>query len=333
MENGRYWGAASGYSMAGADDLLFFSFDERGNMRDECRFQVGGNPSFLCKDGDTLYAGLEMPDRAVVLSFLVTVDGGGKLEKTGELEVDASGLCHVSVGRHAVYGCCYGSGHVFAVDKELRHVLWKECPDRKQGISPHAHCGMETDDGRFLVEADLGMDAVYGFPLSDGILAGERVVLAKCPGAGPRQVLYEKSADQFIVVGEQGNTVAGYEWTCGDGQSQTTWMEKWSLGATDRTGANYPGGASSTEDGIVFWGNRGADTIAAVKNGKTAAFLGEWACRGSWPRSVLASGGCVFAACQKSGTLESFVWNGRMLEQSDCLKLEEAACVIAWQME
>ena len=108
---------------------------------------------------------------------------------------------------------------------------------------------------------------------------------------------------------------------------------KWSIRATNRPGTNYPGGAYSTEDGIIFWGNRGADTIAAVKTGKTAAFLGEWACRGSWPRSVLASGRCVFAACQKSGTLESFIWNGRMLEQSDCLKLEEAACVIAWQME
>lgn len=331
MKAKRMLGFVSSYSREGAEDLLFFSSDERGMMREEGRFRIGGNPSYLCKDGDTLYVGLETQDEAVILSFHVTVDGGVNITKTGQLKTGGSGLCHIWAGSNAVYGCCYGSGDMFAVDKRLRQVLWNWCPNRDSGAAPHAHCSMETENGRFLVEADLGMDAVYGFPLTDGGVAGNPILLAGFSGTGPRQVLYERESGQFLAVGEMGNSMTGFLWL--PGQTRQTWEKKWMIPATKRPGTNYPGGACSSDDGIVFWGNRGADTIAALRAGEKARFLGEWDCEGSWPRDVLVSDGCVYAACQKSGTLESFVWDGYALKKADRLILEEAACVIAWDFQ
>lgn len=330
METRRWLYAASSYSGEKREDLLFFSADERGMMREEGRFLVGNNPSFLCKAGDTLYVGLEKPDEAVILSYHVAVKDGVRIEQTGRLRTEGSGLCHIWAGREAVYGCCYGSGHVFAADRKLEHVLWKTCPQAEPGIAPHAHCSMETEDGKMLVEADLGMNAVYGFPLLDGKAIGEKVILAGFAGMGPRQVLYDKYTKQFLVAGELGNSIAGFEWKSGQLSSSDTWLSKWSIPATNKTVANYPGGVCSTETGLLFWGNRGADTIAAAVIGETAQFLGEWSCGGSWPRSVLVSKNCVFAACQKSGTVESFVWNGSMLTKADRMDLKGAACVAAW---
>lgn len=324
----RLLSVASSYSGEGTEDLLFFSTDETGMMREEGRFRIGGNPSFLCKTGDTLYVGLEKPDEAVILSYHVTGNGRVSMEKTGQISTNASGLCHIWAGENAVFGCCYGSGHVFAVDRGLQRVIWKTRTDREVVTVSHAHCSMETEDGKMLVEADLGMDKVYGFPLSNGKLAGERVTLASFSGMGPRQVLYEKGSEQFIVVGEQGNCMKGYKWL--PGQLTYTWKQKWSIPATKRPGKNYPGDACFAENGIIFWGNRGADTIGAARIGEMAQFLGEWECEGKWPRSIFVSKGCVYVACQKSGTVESFVWDGRTLKNVDRLRLEGAACVIAW---
>ncbi len=330
VENRRWMYAASSYSGKEREDLLFFSADERGMMREEGRFRIGNNPSFLCKNGDTLYVGLEKPDEAVILSYHVAVKDRVRIEQTGRLETDGTGLCHIWAGREAVYGSCYGSGHVFAADRNLEHVLWKISPDAEPGMAPHAHCSMETDDGNMLVTADLGMNVVYGIPLAGGYAIGEKTVLAGFADMGPRQVLYDKYQRRFLVAGEQGNRIEGFEWESEPTSPMAPWRLMWSIPATKKTGINYPGGVCATENGLIFWGNRGADTIAAAVTGDTAQFIGEWPCGGSWPRSVLVSGHCVFAACQKSGTIESFVWDGSILSKADRLNLEGAACVAGW---
>lgn len=81
-------------------------------------------------------------------------------------------------------------------------------PDRQKG--PHAHSIQLTNDNRFALSADLGLDKViiYRFDSARGILTPNNPPFTKiAPGSGPRHLAFSADSKFAYVIDEMGTTV------------------------------------------------------------------------------------------------------------------------------
>lgn len=79
-------------------------------------------------------------------------------------------------------------------------------PNKERQEAPHPHSVVFDPAGRFIAAADLGIDKVQIFRLTDGALA--RVSQASvAPGAGPRHIAFDPGGQRFYVVNELNVTV------------------------------------------------------------------------------------------------------------------------------
>jgi 6-phosphogluconolactonase len=81
-------------------------------------------------------------------------------------------------------------------------------PDRQKG--PHAHSIQLTNDNRFAMSADLGLDKViiYRFDPARGTLTPNNPSFTKiAPGSGPRHLAFSADSKFVYVIDEMGTTV------------------------------------------------------------------------------------------------------------------------------
>ncbi len=90
-------------------------------------------------------------------------------------------------------------------------------PERQEG--PHAHSATFAPDQRFVIVADLGIDAllVYAFDPSAGRLRAHTHTTTR-PGAGPRHMAFHPSGQCVYVANELDNTVAVYDYDATNGR-------------------------------------------------------------------------------------------------------------------
>jgi 6-phosphogluconolactonase len=222
--------------------------------------------------------------------------------------------CHVVLdgsGRWLVVSN-YGSGSVavFPVEAEgalgamndfVQHEGHGPHPERQAG--PHAHSALFSPDNRFLIVADLGMDAVvvYQFDAEAGRLAEHDRVAAR-PGAGPRHMAWQPGQPRLFVANELDSSVAVYKYDAGAGQlvegpvystlpadAPESWVADIHVApAGDR----------------VYVSNRGHDSIAIFRIGGDGRLTREavMSCGGQWPRNfaLAPGGGFLLAANQHS---------------------------------
>lgn len=287
------WYAASGYGDGRAADILLFTADADGKMEIRDAVVQGDCPSFLCAADGKLFAASELSDKAAITSFCVE---NGRLMPEKRIEFSGRGLCHLTAGRQVLYAGCYQSGELYVTDYKLERI---SCCYH-DGIHIHGSICM---GGHELLAVELGGDALLKFRLQGKKPVGQPEQIALRAGSGPRQVLYDESSQKMIVINERGNSVA-----FGSGSN---WYRKLVYRPATQacSAANYPGGACIDRKGKLFVANRGADTIAVFDVSKEMIFLGEWDCQGHWPRHLhCADGGLVFAACERSNELCSFLW-------------------------
>ncbi len=89
-------------------------------------------------------------------------------------------------------------------------------PERQEG--PHAHSATFAPDQRFVIVADLGIDAlkVYEFDSSAGRLLAPTHISTR-PGAGPRFKVFHPSGQYVYVNHELDNTVVVYDYDAASG--------------------------------------------------------------------------------------------------------------------
>ena len=90
-------------------------------------------------------------------------------------------------------------------------------PNEKRQEAPHPHSVVFDPSGHFIAAADLGVDKVQIFRLSDGGLA--RVSEAPvAPGAGPRHIAFDLGSKRLYVLNELNATVTGFAYDPVTGQ-------------------------------------------------------------------------------------------------------------------
>src|SRR5262249_17996666 len=138
------------------------------------------------------------------LKFLNQVSSGG------------NGPCHLALDSDGknVLAANYGAGSAAALPlsgdgrlKELSSLVHHSGsgPNLKRQEKPHAHCVIPSQDDRFALVADLGIDQilVYRFDSQKGLLTAADPPSAKLPpGAGPRQLTFHPKGHWLYLLNE-----------------------------------------------------------------------------------------------------------------------------------
>ena len=183
-------------------------------------------------------------------------------------------------------------------------------PNEKRQEAPHPHSVVFDPAGRFIAAADLGIDKVQVFRLSDGGLT--RVSEAPvAPGAGPRHIAFDLSSKRLYVLNELNATVTAFAYDAGMGligkELQTISTEP----------AGYNGPHSTAEIAVhpsgkfLYASNRGHNSIVGYRIDPSTGLLSVigFATQGvNFPRNfaIDPSGKWLYVANQKGDTIVQF---------------------------
>jgi 6-phosphogluconolactonase len=161
-------------------------------------------------------------------------------------------------------------------------------PERQE--SPHAHSATFTPDQRFVIVADLGMDAllVYGFDASMGRLRAHTRINARS-GAGPRFKIFHPSGLHIYINHELDNTVVVYDYDRRTGRlRERQVVETLPPGVTESAIAGIQ---ISPAGDRLYVSNRGHDSISIFKIEADGSLvrLAIRPCGGRCPRHIAIS--------------------------------------------
>jgi 6-phosphogluconolactonase len=287
------------------------------------------DPTFLAVSSDQrfLYAAnaiseFEGKPSGSVSAFRIDRETGA-LEFLNAVSSQGAGPCYVAMdktGSHLLVAN-YGSGSVAVLPmlKDGRlgtatsvvpHSGHGVNPERQEG--PHAHAIETSNDNRFAISPDLGLDKLfaYRFDALSGTLAESVSSLDMTPGSGPRHVAFHPNGKQVFAVSEMGSTVSVLEYSAKKGglrltQTVSTLPEKFA-------GTNHAAEIAVSADGkFLYVSNRGDDSIAIFAIGRTDGKLARTAItptQGKIPRhfSIAPDGNYLLVANEKSNNLVIF---------------------------
>jgi 6-phosphogluconolactonase (cycloisomerase 2 family) len=186
-------------------------------------------------------------------------------------------------------------------------------PNEKRQEAPHPHSVVFDPAGHFIAAADLGVDKVQVFRLSDGRLA--RVSEAPvAPGAVPRHIAFDVSGKRFYVVNELNATVTAFPYDAATGQIGKE------LQTISTEPAGYSGPHSTAEivahpsGKFLYASNRGHNSIVGYRIDPSTGLLsviGFVAQGVNFPRNfaIDPSGRWLSVANQKGDTIVQFEIN------------------------
>jgi 6-phosphogluconolactonase len=208
-------------------------------------------------------------------------------------------------------------------------------PVRQAG--PHAHFIQVTNDNRFVLAADLGLDQllVYRFEATTGTLTpGSPSFVKVDPGAGPRHVAFAPSGKYVYLVNEIASTVTVFAYNQGPG----TLLRKQTISTLPERFNGSNTAAEITVDAkgrFLYVSNRGDDSIAVFRidpDSGSVTPLERVPSGGKTPRhfAIDPTGTWLFAANQDSNDIKLFRIDpdsGRLMEWSQSLTVASPVCV------
>ena len=316
------------------------------------------NPSFLAKDwsGRFLYAVNEVGNRGGKAEGGVTVfsNDHGKLKQIQELSSLGADPAYVTLDRTGrnllVANYTGGNVVVFPIGKDGRlreHSAFDQhkgsSVNKERQSEPHAHFIQLSNDNRFALSADLGLDEilVYKFDAKHGKLTAADPAFAKvAPGSGPRHLAFSNDGRFVYVTNEMGMTVTAFAYNAETGAMREV-----------QTVSTIPGGSKKadpkTEDStaeiaidskgqFLYVSNRGEDTIAEFsidqKNGKLT-YVERIPTEGKMPRffALDPTGKWMFVANQDSDDIFLFkvdAETGKLTPTGEKIVIGSPVCLV-----
>jgi len=176
--------------------------------------------------------------------------------------------CHISLTAKKAFVSNYVSGNLSAFSltehqllpayTSIQHIGKGANRERQEG--PHAHSSQISINEKFLVVADLGIDALKVYAIENDKLS--LVFSASLPaGAGPRHTSFNCSGDKLYLGNELNNTVTVFEFAQNSGEL-TQLQTISSLPIDDKTESSIAEVTLSKDDRYLYVSNRGHDSIA-----------------------------------------------------------------------
>jgi 6-phosphogluconolactonase len=312
------------------------------------------NPSFLAVHPNRrfLYAVNEVadykgPNSGAVSGFAVD-QKTGKLTLLNELPTRGADPCYVALdktGRYVLVANYTGGsvaafpvlpdGRLSEASAFIQHTGSSVNRERQEG--PHAHWIDLSDDNRFALAVDLGLDEVlvYRFDASRGSLTPSTPAFAKVnPGAGPRHLAFHPKGKFAYVINELQSTVTALSYDAVSGTLQE--LQTLSTLPKGFSGQNDTAEVAVHPSGKFLYGsNRGHDSIAVFainsRNG-TLALVENVSTGGKTPRNfeIDPTGSRLFVANQDSGNIVVFridPKSGRLTPTGQVLDVPTPVCV------
>lgn len=310
----------------GGDGIYLLEFDtERQTLRQICSYpEESSNPSFLAVTPERVFAVSELDECGYITSFARDL-ATGELTKLDRLRTEGSAMCHLCLwpdGRH-LSAANYMSGSLVVCQVQTDGGLGPVCDfkqhygigfdskDRQEG--PHVHSTGVSGDGKRLYAADLGLDQIFCYEISeDGRLtekSGEYQIRTP-DGTGPRHFLFREEDRYLYVVTELGSRLFVYEKA--EGEPVFREIQNISTLPEGYTGFNAAAELRFSGDGkFLYVSNRGANTLAVFRVSETDGTVrpaGHFDCGGDFPRSfcITPDDRFVIVANQKSGSVAAF---------------------------
>ncbi len=326
---------------------------ERSSLSDIAPAAETVNPSFLCvhPSGRFLYAVGEISfhdGRPTGLVIAYAIDRkAGSLQFLNQVASCGSGPCHISTdktGRTALVAN-YAGGNVAAIrildDGSLGGVTSLQQHSGSGGNGkprrqPRAHGAFVSNDNRFVVVPDLGLNRllVYRFGVENGSLeSAEELHVDLPPGAGPRHFAFHPLDQYAYAICETDCTIRAFQFDRAGGSLYQFDLVSTRPPAYDD--ANIAAEIQIDREGrFLYASNRGADCIAvmAISDRGRLEPVEHVASGGRTPRhfSIDPSGSYLLVANQEAGGIVLFRRDqetGRLSPAGQRNEVDTPACI------
>lgn len=313
------------------------------------------NPSFLTADAGRgfLYAVNEIRQYNGTQGGAVTAFAmdrrSGKLSRLNERGSRGADPCYISLDKTGHYALVANyTGGSIAVLPLLESgqlapasVFVQDTgsgPNHERQERPHAHWIETTDDNRFAIMADLGIDKllVYHFDARTGSLTPNEPPAANLqPGAGPRHLAFRPDDKFAYVINELQSTITAFSYDAARGVLQP--MQTISTLPQDFRGSNTAAEIRVHPSGkFLFASNRGHDSIAVFSIEDSTGRLtlvGHFRTEGKTPRHFAfdPTGSHLLVANQDSSNIVLFsidAATGRLTETSQIRNVASPVCLL-----
>lgn len=343
------------YTGHGSDGIYAFRFNPKnGELRKIGLAAKTDNPSFISidRDGKFLYAvneldSFENKPTGAVSVFAINRETGA-LELLQQISSLGAAPAHLSLDKkcHYLMVANYNGGNVtvFPIERDGKLGPHSEFiqntgsginPDRQSG--PHAHFIQVTNDNRFIMVADLGIDQVlvFRFDVNTGSLIPANPGFVKLnPGSGPRHLAFTPSGKYVYVLNELTSTITAFSYESETGVMQA--MQTLSALPKNFSGKNTAAEIVADAKGkFLYVSNRGENSIGLFSinpnNGKLTPV--EWIPSGGRiPRNIVIdpTGNWLFAANQDSDNIVIFRIDqitGKLFQTSQTSGIGSPVCI------
>ena len=277
----------------------------------------------LSPDGSRLYSSREQG----IVAFDMK---GASLVAVADYEIGHTHPCHFSLSADgnrlafAEYADAVCGIIDLTTGRMTARTLICGGPNLPRQDKAHAHCAVETPDGRYLCVVDLGSDAIWLFdpttftprgkvgadPANTAANMGtDPANMGTDPGgAGPRHLIFHHNWRFAYVIFELANIVSAYRYENGT----FTHLQTLPLLPPDFTGHSQAAALKLSADGRrLFATNRGHDSVVTFDVDPDTGMMSFRACSplgGSWPRDfTMLPGERIALAClERAGEVRSF---------------------------
>lgn len=176
--------------------------------------------------------------------------------------------CHISLTASKAFVSNYGTGNVsaFSLTEHQLFPAYTNVQHHGKGLdvdrqaSAHTHASQLSIDEQFLVVADLGIDALKVYRVSEQQLL--LVFSASLPaGSGPRHLTFNADGDRLYLGNELSSEVTVFDFNQQNGE--LVWVQQISSLPSKNTIESYIAEVALSNDGrYLYVSNRGHDSIA-----------------------------------------------------------------------
>lgn len=256
------------------------------------------NPGYLYlgKNGKHVYS-----SNGVSPGSISTYEWSEDETKLTKIDLHSSlgnGACYVSTNKEEslIAAANYGSGDMVVyplnnsgtlIDQPTGKAHSGSGPHKNQK-SAHAHCAKFGDDGKFLYVADLGIDQIVAYPISEGKVGEAFTALQLDPGDGPRHLIFQPEKSKAFIINELSSTVVSASVDPISGIIQK--IDKKSTLPHGYEGPNACADIHLSDDGkFLYASNRGHNSIAIfeVNMSGELQLLETEPVGGDWPRNFV----------------------------------------------
>ena len=343
------------YTDNGSEGIYSFQFDpEDGKTTQPILAAKSDNPSFIVidKEGKFLYAVNEVDNydenSSGAISVYELVKGSGKLNLIQQVSSLGAHPAHLSIDKSGKYLLVanYTSGNisVFPIDKDGRlggHTAliqnYGSSVNPERQTSPHAHFIQVSNDNRFVMVADLGIDKILIFQfdsVTGSLKPNEPAYIDLSPGSGPRHFAFTPSGKILYVLNELTSTVTIFDFDPATASSQS----KQTISTLPE---NFEGTNTAAEilvdsrGKFLYASNRGDNSIVQFSIDPVSGMLTPiaWTSSGGKaPRNfeIDPTGKWLFSANQNSDNILLFKIdqeNGELINTNQTINIKSPVCI------